>query len=83
MAGPAALDASPRLRGDVVSRYDYKVSRQLDDIPFYALVMAAMRRADSRNLVLLRSAFPDVYDELHARYNAPGGVLPTDPGVPA
>jgi hypothetical protein len=45
---------------------------------FRALVMATMRRADTDNLAALRQAFPDVHDELVARYNAPGGDLPTD-----
>jgi hypothetical protein len=42
--------------------------------------MAAMRQADSDNIVRLRVAFPEVYDELHKRYGAPGGILPTDKG---
>ena len=64
-----------------MSRYDYERSAVLvaHDEPFYALIMAAMRKADSVNQRLLWSAFPDVWDELDARYNAPGGVLPTDP----
>ena len=63
-----------------MSKYDYDMSRQLvrDEPPFYALVMAAMRAADSENIERLRSAFPDVYEELVSRYNAPGGVLASD-----
>lgn len=59
---------------------DYEYSRSLaaDDAPFYGLIMAAMRRADSDNLVRLISVFPEVYDELDARYHAPGGTLPGD-----
>jgi hypothetical protein len=45
---------------------------------FYALIMAAMRRADSYNEAKLRAAFPEVWEELLQRYNAPGGVLPED-----
>ena len=65
-----------------MSLYDYEASRRIhgDSPPFYALIMAAMRGADSSNTVRLRAAFPDVWDELSARYNAPGGVLPGDPG---
>jgi hypothetical protein len=61
-----------------MSHYDYKVGQQLDlqDVPFYALIQAAMRRADTDNSIALRLAFPDVWDELWARYNAPGGLLP-------
>jgi glycogen debranching enzyme len=62
-----------------MSFYDYQASRAVDaDTPFYALIMAAMRRADSGNLALLREAWPDVWAELEARYNAPGGVLADD-----
>jgi hypothetical protein len=60
-----------------MSHYDYIASKTLSeyDAPFYALIMAAMRQADSTNAAKLRSAWPDVWDELQARYNAPDGVL--------
>ncbi len=60
-----------------MSRYDYEVSKAImaDDPPFYAVIMAAMRGADTRNAALLQEAFPDVWYELQARYNAPGGML--------
>jgi len=60
-----------------MSLYDYKVSQQLfaENHPFYALIMAAMRQADSYNAETLRAAFPEIWNELQARYNAPGGVL--------
>jgi hypothetical protein len=65
-----------------MSLHEYRCSRELADAdpPFYALVMAAMRRADTGNLAKLTAAYPDVYVELQARYNAPGGRLPTDGG---
>lgn len=47
--------------------------------PFYALLMAAMRQADTVNSAKLRAAFPEVWDELYERYHAPGGIIPTDP----
>jgi hypothetical protein len=50
------------------------------DAPFYALIMAAMLRADSDNARRLRLLFQDTWDELQARYNAPGGVLEGEPG---
>ena len=58
-----------------MSYYDYSVSRELEsrDYPFYALIMAAMRRADSFNLVQLKEAFPNVWKEMMERYNLPGG----------
>lgn len=61
-----------------MSFYDYKMSRELckDDPPFYALIMAAMRKADNVNEAKLRRAFPEVWEELSQRYHATGGVLP-------
>ena len=58
-------------------RYEYEESKRLAaQCPsFYALIMCAMRDADTRNLEMLRAAWPDVWDELVARYNAPGGML--------
>ena len=60
-----------------MSLYDYEIGRgsSMQDIPFHALIQAAMRKADSNNAALLRDAFPDTWDELQARYNAPGGLL--------
>lgn len=65
-----------------MSLYDYQVSRELAaaDHPFDALIMAAMRRADTHNSAALRAAFPRLWDELHQRYHAPGGVLPGETG---
>lgn len=59
-------------------RYEYERSRRIHaaDLPFYALIMAAMRGADEENLRRLRLGFEDVWQELQARYHAPGGVLP-------
>lgn len=60
-----------------MSWYDYQASKDFGADPsFYALIMAAMRRADTVNARLLREAFPGVWHELQARYNAPGGYLP-------
>lgn len=49
------------------------------DPPFYGVVMLAMQRADTFNLARLRASFEATYAELYARYNAPGGILPSDP----
>lgn len=46
--------------------------------PFYSLLMAAMRVADSENLVKLATEWPATLAELRARYNAPGGKLEGD-----
>jgi hypothetical protein len=58
-------------------RNDYMDSLEimLGDHSFYAILMAAMRKADSDNLDLLEKAFPEVYQELLDRYSAPGGYL--------
>lgn len=63
-----------------MSLHEYLVSRELHDHdhPFYALVMAAMRKADDVNLDKLSRAFPDVHEELQRRYDAPGGRLPDE-----
>lgn len=63
-----------------MSWYDYQRAKELwiSDTPFYALVMAAMLKADSRNSALLGAVFGQVRRELDARYNAPGGKLPGD-----
>ena len=63
-----------------MSLYDYTVSKTLhdQDTPFYALIMAAMRRPASQNLSLLQAVFPDTWIELQARYNAPGGAMEAD-----
>jgi hypothetical protein len=63
-----------------MSYADYQFSKKIgmQDYPFYAIVMAAMRQADTHNLAALRHAWPQVWDELQARYNAPGGSLPDE-----
>ena len=60
-----------------MSLYDYRASQDvaLTRVPFYALIMAAMRQADSDNVVKLRAEFPETWDELQLRYHAPGGLL--------
>ncbi len=58
-----------------MSLYDYQRSQHICDEPFYVLIMAAMRRADTNNAEKLREAFPGTWRELEARYHAPGGLL--------
>ena len=59
-------------------RYEYEESHRVAElgVGFYALIMAALRQADTFNAEKLRAAWPDVCDEMQARYNAPGGLLP-------
>jgi len=60
-----------------MSRHDYRASQEIGthDYPFFALIMAAMRQADTANMRKLAGAFPGVYTELQQRYDAPGGYL--------
>lgn len=63
-----------------MSLYDYErsISISAKDEPFYALIMAAFRQADTGNLERLKNAFPAIWREFYARYHAPGGMLPED-----
>lgn len=63
-----------------MSHYDYTFSQSdaLMSGPFYGIIMAAMRRADTDNLELLQRAFPETWEELQQRYHAPGGYLPNE-----
>ena len=64
-----------------MSHHEYEQSRLIGkgqceiDPPFYAIIMAAMRKADTRNLDELKESFPGCWKELQARYVAPGGYL--------
>ena len=63
-----------------MSLHEYKTSQAIAllDPPFYALIMAAMRAADSINALRLQMAWPHVWEEMQARYNAPLGLIPGD-----
>lgn len=63
-----------------MSLHEYRESQEIQGMrrPFYALIMAAMRDADDENLQKLKAAWPKVWAELQARYNAPGGMLPAE-----
>lgn len=54
-----------------VDPYAYEMSRKIDaqGYPFYALVMAAMRQADTLNSDKLKAAFPDTWAYLSHAYN--------------
>lgn len=66
-----------------MSLHSYNVSRELGvgDPPFSALIMAAMRKADSSNIIKLQQAFPEIWDELNERYWTPGGLIASEGGV--
>ena len=59
---------------------DYEISKRLAvrDIPFAALIAAALRKADPDNFARLESVFPGIASDLKLRYNAPGGILLKD-----
>ena len=61
-----------------MSRYDYLESMKASQYSFYALIMAAMRNADTDNLEALQRAFPATWREFEARYHAGGGYLEGD-----
>ena len=63
-----------------MSLFDYKESIKIfiHDYGFYSLIMAAMKKADDKNLWKLRAVFPEVWQELQNRYNAPSGILKDD-----
>lgn len=63
-----------------MSLYDYMKSKEIaaKDYPFYAILMAAMRQADSINTAKLKGVWPEVWKELQDRYNAPHGILYTE-----
>lgn len=60
--------------------YEQSQNQALRQVSFYALIMAAMRKADTENLAALQREFPRVWEELTQRYNAPGGLLPGENG---
>lgn len=63
-----------------MSLHEYEEGRDIavKDPPFYALIQAAMRMADSDNLEMLKGCWPEVWVELLARSNAPGGMLQSE-----
>lgn len=48
--------------------------------PFASLIFAALHGADSANARVLRAAFPRICGDGQLRYDAPGGLLPGEPG---
>lgn len=64
-----------RLREYLASKQIAASMSQYDANEFYSLIMAAARFADTDNFEKLEEAFPEIMQELRARYNAPGGAL--------
>lgn len=63
-----------------MSLHEYLCSQAIsaEDPPFYALLFAMIRQADTDNVEKIKRAWPDKWEEMQARYNAPGGILPED-----
>lgn len=69
-----------------MSLYDFRKALEIreQDPPFYALIMAAMLKADTINIEKLKTAFPEIHIELDQRYhsklglNGITGMLPED-----
>jgi len=61
----------------MASHYDYTVSQELaaKDVPFYGLLFALIRRADTDNLEKINAEWPEVVAEFKRRYYAPGGLI--------
>ncbi len=61
-----------------MSYHDYRVGQEIavDDPTFAAIIQAAMRKAGGPNLDILKTGWPDIWRDLQARYEAPGGLLP-------
>lgn len=60
-----------------MSLHEYEVSKVVStcDYPFYSLLFALIRQADTNNLEKIKQAWPDKYKEFVDRYHAPGGKL--------
>ena len=60
-----------------MSLFEYQESKRIaaNDYGFYSLIMAAMRQADTSNSEKLKWMWPEMYEEMRERYNAPGGLI--------
>lgn len=56
----------------------HHIENDYDSDDFYGVLQGAMRLADTDNLDKLKKAFPEVWEDLLARYNAPEGHLQGD-----
>jgi len=68
-----------------VTLHDYLTSRRISELDpsITALIMAALRKADTANEAKLRAAWPDLCAEAKYRYWSGGGLLPGEPGYDA
>ena len=63
-----------------MSAYDYDVSlaMSLEDPPFASLLMSMIRKGDTVNRAKIKAAWPNIWKEFWDRYEAAGGLLPSD-----
>lgn len=63
-----------------MSHSDYIEGQRLSlgDPPFSSIIQAAMRKAGGSNLSKLQKGWPEIWSDLQARYDAPGGRLSED-----
>lgn len=66
-----------------VDEYRWSLDISAKGYPFYAIICAAFRQADTDNLERLKRVFPDTFASFMERYNAPLGVLPSIDGFTA
>ena len=60
-----------------MSLHEYLCSQAISagDPPFYALLFAMIRKADSENASKICRCWPEKFREMQRRYNAPGGII--------
>ncbi len=61
--------------GEIMTIENYRLSADIEQMPFEAIIMAYMRGADDVALKFLKNKHPSIWKELKERYNAPGGKL--------
>jgi hypothetical protein len=42
---------------------------------FQAWIMALCRKSDTKNTAIIQRCWPEIWAEMQARYNSPGGIL--------
>lgn len=59
-----------------LSWHSYLASKEVErrDFPFYAIIVAAMKKADDDNLRALKHVFPGLFEQALERYNQPMGM---------
>lgn len=60
-----------------MGKFEYYESQDIADkhYSWLSLLFALIRKADSTNIELIKQCWPDEYNELYQRYNAPGGTI--------